>query len=125
MARSSTTIKKGQVLNPKGRPRVPVQINEIRKLTLQKYTELIDKLINAGPEEIKAFISRPGATVLEIYIAKIIQKGIGSGDTSRMSFLLERLLPPVKQRIDHSSEDGSMTPKYVIEIVDEQSRNKN
>ena len=105
-----TPIKKGQVLNPNGRPKTSEEAKMFKKLTLDSYCKLVDKFINASPAEIKKIVTDPDATVLEIYIAQIVQKGIAGGDTARLAFLLDRLIGPVKQKIEHSGT----TPTTII-----------
>jgi hypothetical protein len=110
MVKTRTSFKPGQSGNPNGAPKLPPEVKEIRLLTSQKITEMISKFIAATPEEIKAIATSPAATVLEIYIAKILMKGSNDGDTHRLDFLFNRVVGPVRQKIDHSSEDGSMSP---------------
>ena len=102
-------IKKGQVLNPKGRPKLAPEVKELRKLNLDSYCNLVDKYINASKEEIKAAVTNPNTSALELFIAKIIEKGVNAGDTQRLGFLLDRLIGPVRQKIEHSGAIGTVT----------------
>jgi Family of unknown function (DUF5681) len=124
MARSKTTWKKGQSGNPNGQPRVPIKIKEIRKLTLKEYCELVDKFIHASPQELKEMVNDPDATVLELYIANIVKKGIEGGDTNRLSFLLDRLIGPVKQKLDMTSDGSLSSSSTIIVNIPDNGRDK-
>ena len=109
---------KGEVIPGPGRPRLSDEAKEYRKLTLDDYIKLVTKTINMDVDQLNEVLKDKKATVLEKYVAKIAQLGGHGGDVNRLGFLLDRLIGPVKQKVDHTSSDGSMQPKGVDIKVD-------
>ena len=116
MGRSNTTMKPGETRNPNGRPKVAPEHRIFKKLTLDKYLKLLKQFVGMNATELKAIVSNPNSTVLEIFVAQIISKGISQGDTNRLSFLLDRLMGPVKQQIEHSGKIETKITKVEVEI---------
>lgn len=98
-------IKKGQVLNPKGRPKLPPEMHKRKIMTKDELTLLLDKMFRMGKDEIINIINDPKAPSLEVFIARIIQLGVKAGDTQRLNFLLDRMVGTVKQKFDHTTDD--------------------
>lgn len=113
---------KGKSGNPAGRPKIHKEINRIRSLTLARYVELVNKYISMEPKEIEVAMKAPGISVLEIYIAKIIHKGIQGGDTQRLEFLLGRLIGKVPDKIQLSGLDGG--PIKYSNLSDEELKDR-
>ena len=52
--------------------------------------------------EIKAKLDDPNTVALELVVATIVIKSIQAGDQQRLTFLLDRLIGPVKHAVEHS-----------------------
>ena len=98
---------KGQSGNLNGQPKIPKEVKEIRRLTTADYVLTVNKFLYADISEIKSYMNNPKATALELMVAKVVVKSIESGDQTRLQFLLDRLIGPVKQKVEHTGENGS------------------
>lgn len=84
-------IKKGQILNPNGRPKGSLNMSTMIKKMLDEYVDVIDK---------------SGKVVKKSYKSIIIKKLLGkatSGDLRAVEILLERTEGKAMQQIEHSS----------------------
>jgi hypothetical protein len=106
-------IKPGEVLNPHGGPKLSPDARKFKKLTLEEYVTLIHKVLKMNLEDMDKVLQDPKATCLEKYVVNIAKIGGTGGDTSRLSFLLERLIGKVTEKIDLSSKDRSMSPNRI------------
>jgi hypothetical protein len=78
----ATRIKKGQVLNPTGRPK--------GILTTDQVKALFGKMSALTKDELLEIIKSPKSSILEITTASIFAKAAKDGDYSRLNFLLDR-----------------------------------
>jgi len=124
---------KGVSGNPAGRPSVPVELKESKRLTAQLFQDSLNKLATMTHDELVAFIGKPGdpkrpgdpkALVLEKIIAGQILAAM-KGQTSAFSALLDRAaaIGPVtrKVQIDQgiAKEFSEMTPEEKQKLLDE------
>jgi hypothetical protein len=97
---------KGVSGNPKGRPKNPLALKNLKLMTKGEFSLLIHKLIDLKPEDLATF----KGTVLEMAMASAMQTAIKTGDFSRIQSLIERLFGKVK---DEVSTDAVL--KIIIE----------
>lgn len=95
-----TKFKPGQSGNPSGRPKLPGDIVKAKSLNRVEAQRILNQLVYMSKDEIKAFMKRPDATMLELLIGSIIFKGVEQGDHQRTNFLFERLIGKVKDDIE-------------------------
>lgn len=106
MPKEETQFKKGKSGNPSGRPKLPPDVQAARKLTNTQFIILVNKFLNMSREELKAAAENPNAPMLELIVAKIIERAIANGDQTRLGFILDRLIGKVPDKIEHSGNDG-------------------
>lgn len=98
------TIKKGQVLNPAGGPKLPPEVKTMRTLTYIDLHVMLRKYLLMTREEIKAATEDPKATMLELMIAAVIKKGITEGDVLRLNAMCDRLFGKPKESLKIETE---------------------
>lgn len=112
-------VKLGQVLNPKGRPPLPQDVNDARRLTKIEFIRVCEKYISMTETELNEKIRDTSTTVLELIVAKILQNAITYGDNTRLSFFLDRMIGKVTEKIQHTGlDDGPI--RMVDEMTDEE-----
>jgi hypothetical protein len=92
-------FKKGQSGNPSGRPKLPQDLLEAKKLTQIEFERIVNKYLFEGKQKLAQAAADPGTTVLELLIGSIIHKAVIEGDEKRMEFLLNRIVGKVTERI--------------------------
>jgi hypothetical protein len=106
-------FKPGVSGNPGGRPKLPDDIKEARKLGQIELERVINKYIYLSRDELKAALADTATPMFEIMVASIIAQAAQKGDQVRLDFILNRVVGKVTDRIEHS------TPKpFVIERSD-------
>lgn len=106
-------FKPGQSGNPGGRPKLPEDIKEARKLNQVELERIINKYLAMDREAVKTAISAPGTPMMELMVASIVAQAAQKGDHQRLDFVLNRLVGKVKEQI----EVKNVTP-FVIKHAD-------
>lgn len=107
-----------------GRPSMPPELKEARKLTKQLFESAVTKLTSMSVPEINAYMKDPKCTSLEAMIAGQIRAAV-NGKTSPIGFLLDRTVGPVKQQMKLEVEDsiskqlGAMTDEEKQQLIEE------
>lgn len=83
-----------------GRPRVPEDIKEARKITTIEVERILTELMSMSPSELVQIKQNPKSTMLELMIHSILVNAVNKGDQQRLDFLLQRLIGKVKEKID-------------------------
>jgi hypothetical protein len=99
-------FKPGQVTNPNGRPRVPPDLKQSRKLNKEKFERTLNKYMHMTAPEIMKVVKSSDTPMLDMIVAKIIGKAFQDGDHRRLEFLLARLIGsaptgPIEDKKDH------------------------
>lgn len=95
-----TRFKKGQSGNPGGKPKLPDDIKQARKLSQIELERTINKLIYLPRSELKQVIENPATPMFEIMIASIIAQASQKGDQLRLDFVLNRMIGKVKEPVE-------------------------
>lgn len=98
----TTRFKKGTTGNPSGRPTVPKEIRELKKVTAEGFAEMASTLLYATDEQIVALLKDPGAPMLKKIVARILEKTIETGSMAQMDQLLNRLIGKVQDHVKHT-----------------------
>lgn len=94
-------FKKGQTGNPNGRPTVPKEIREFKKLTAQQVEEIVSTLLYATETDIKDLLANPEASQLKRIVASILMATFESGNMTQFDQLLNRVIGKPKETIRH------------------------
>jgi len=98
MAKEDTQFKNGHPGGP-GRPRLPEDLKEVKKLNQFELEKSLNEMLTMTPEQLKRVKTDPESTMLQILIASIITHGANKGDPIRLNFLLDRLIGKMKENI--------------------------
>ena len=93
-------FKPGQSGNPGGRPKVPGDILEARKLNQAELERIINKYLYMDRESVKAAISSPTTPMMELMVASIVAQAAQKGDQQRLDFVLNRIVGKVKDQLE-------------------------
>lgn len=93
-------FKPGQSGNPSGRPKVPGDILEARKLNQVELERIINKYLYMDRESVKAAINNPATPMMELMVASIVAQAAQKGDQQRLDFVLNRLVGKVKDQLE-------------------------
>lgn len=94
MGNEKTRFKKGTSGNPNGRPRVPVEILEMRKLNQIELERILNKCAFLTLPEIESLSSKENINtpIFEMVVAKILHNAFKSGNIWGAEFILNRLI---------------------------------
>lgn len=113
-------FKPGQSGNPGGRPKLPDDIKEARKLNQVELERIVNKYLYMDREAVKAAISSPKTPMMELMVASIVAQAAQKGDHLRLDFVLNRMIGKVKDEKDHNHNFNvslrGMPREDVIEI---------
>lgn len=90
-------IKKGQVLNPNGRPRKFVTLLKDSGYRLSEINDTIQTLLSMTIDELKDVWDNPNATILEKTIANAMRKSLEKGSLYSIETLLSRVYGKPKE----------------------------
>jgi hypothetical protein len=101
-------FKKGDPnINRSGRPRKPtLLLKEICGYSGSEINETIKTLLAMKQDELKGIIENKDATVLELWIARAISKGIAKGELKSFMDLCNRVVGLPKQQIEGKIESN-------------------
>lgn len=108
----------GQCPNPNGRPKMPPELKEAKKLTQTQIEIALTQFLAMDDKQLRAIIKDPKSTRLQAIIASIVDKAIKIGDQQRLDFLLNRIIGKVKEPPTevHNFNFNMMPRPQVIEI---------
>lgn len=124
-------FKKGQIVNPGGKPKLSEELREARKVTKQSFEEKLQEFMRLPMvqlEEMMLMYQDNNTKTLDMLVGSIITRAVMDGCVTRMNFLLDRL--GVKSGFNegdatitvttaNTTGDGasvSDAPFYVVEI---------
>ena len=76
----------------KGRPKLPPEIQSVKRLSKDAVERVLSKIVTMGPEELVNHLEDPKNSVLEHIVGRVAMAAIATGDPIRLNFLLERLI---------------------------------
>lgn len=94
--------KPGKAPKSPGRPESPPELKEARKLTRTAFEAIINRFIHMTRVELREARSDRGRTQLELIVIAVLEKAEGWGDTSRLNFVLDRLIGKVPDKVEMS-----------------------
>lgn len=86
--------------NPYGRPSIPDEIKNVRKLSPMLVSGMISKYARMTRGELTAVIEDRTTPAINITICVILAKAMQDGDYTRLNFLLDRSIGKVKENVE-------------------------
>lgn len=96
-----TQFKPGHAGGP-GKPKLPADVIEARKLNQAEAVRLLNRFNSFTQDELVAFCKDGSNKVLEMMVARLMLKGIKDGTPTNLTFLFDRLIGKVKDQVEHS-----------------------
>jgi hypothetical protein len=103
-------FKKGEVANPKGRPRKYVSLLKDSGYKLSEINDTIQSMMAMSMDELKEVFDNPAGTILEKTIANAMVKSLKKGSLYSLDTLLTRVYGKPK-------ETANITQDGKIEVV--------
>jgi hypothetical protein len=104
-------FKKGSSGNPNGRPRVPEDIREARKLDKIAFDRTLNKFIHMPKSEFNN-VMKQDISKMEQMVGRMIDSACAYGDHHRLNFILDRLIGKVADVVEVSEK----CPKDVSKV---------
>jgi len=83
-----------------GRPKMPIEMIMMKQLSKDSAKAILNKFLDWPLSELQAYLKDTGNPVLEYYVAKLIYTGIAEGEIQPLSFLFDRLLGKVVDKVE-------------------------
>lgn len=96
-----TRFKKGVTGNPNGRPTVPKEIRDIKKLTVQELEQLVSTLLYATDQDLANILGDESAPKIKKIVAQILVTTGSTGNMTQFDQLLNRVIGKVRETIKH------------------------
>lgn len=93
-------FEKGNRMNPGGKPKVPDDIKEMRKLTSVELERIINKLIHSDISELSLMLKEKKDTVIVLMVARLLHDVLSKGDHQKYSLMVDRLVGKIKEQIE-------------------------
>lgn len=106
-------FKPGQSGNPNGRPPMPKELREAKKMNKIKFMELLVKYLGATLEDLQKAKKDKKTPSLDRIVISVIINAINKGDEKRLEFLMSRIIGKVKSDIDLTTMGQSMNQSGV------------
>lgn len=90
-----TRFKKGQSGNPRGRAKLPEDLQKVKMLTKEHISKLINKYGSLTLAKLEEVMKAEESASFDVMICSAIRRAIVDGDVSRMDFLLNRTVGKV------------------------------
>ncbi len=98
---NATSYKKGQPSpNPGGRPKLPDDVREARRLSQVELERAINRHLFMTPAALKVAQGDPKTTMLEQIVIGLLIKAVSLGDPYRLDLILNRLIGRVVERVE-------------------------
>ena len=102
MSKKKTYFQVGNKFG-KGRPLIPDDLKEVKKITQDEAERLITRMMSLTASDLVALIKDPQTPAMHGIIGNIILKGLQGGDTQRMEFLFNRTIGRVLDKVQVST----------------------
>lgn len=99
---------KGNSMSP-GRPPIVEEMRQFQQLNQVTLKKILSELIAYTPDQLRAKIADPTATVFELAIASVIKQAVQKGDNTRINFLLDRIVGRTKEVIEIQNKYSEMS----------------
>lgn len=94
--------------NPGGRPALPADLVEARKINQIEFERTVNKFLYMPSDEVFKVIDSPKSSVLDRLLGTILYKGAIRGDVKRAEWVMNRMLGKVKENFFIESNSKSV-----------------
>ncbi len=98
-------FKKGQSGNPEGARLRDVFTNDMKKLTLQSYREIIQAVVAGDADKLKEIAANPKTSILELGIINSIFKATKAGDYETIEKIVSRVIGKIPDEVNIKSDN--------------------
>jgi hypothetical protein len=99
-----------------GRPKLYPSEKGAKVMNQMDLLRHCNDLVNMGTAELSALMKDPNQPVIRVAVASILLHGIKKGDQAKIEMVLNRLVGKVRDVVDLTSSDGTMTPAKNIDV---------
>ncbi len=108
---------KGVSGNPNGRPKLPQDVVEARKLNRNEVERILTRHVRMTKTELESAQKDPNTPALENLIVGVLLEGMKSGDHVRLNFLLDRLIGKPTEHVE--LEQRTISHNEIFALVKE------
>lgn len=112
----ATQFKPGVSGNPSGKPALPAEINESRKLSTQEVIRVASDFLRLTVREVREVLEDEDSHACEALVASIIVSGI-NGSHQHVKELLDRVIGKPKETVDLTVESKSLH-MMLVEVME-------
>lgn len=109
-------FEKGHKKPGPGRPRIGPEMKANKIMNQMDLLKHCNDLVQMGTAELSALMKDPNQPVIRVAVASILLHGIKKGDQSRIEMILNRMVGKVRDVVDLTSSDGTMTPTKNVDV---------
>lgn len=99
-----------------GRKPTPKDLKGVKKMSRYEFELRLAKYASCTLAELKKHRRHPDTPALDLMLLSVMIKGIGQGDHQRWNALVDRMFGKVKDKVDLSSSDGSMSGGGTVNV---------
>lgn len=107
-------IKKGEVRNPEGGRAHSPETKMMKLLTQKSMVRIINLIAQGDVAALRKMAKDESNTALEMMFASVVIKIISKGDMDALDKLLNRMVGKVKDRVEHTGQDGGPQEHLLI-----------
>lgn len=96
--------------NPAGRPPLPPDVREARKVNQVEFERVMNRLLYLTHSELDAVIQSPETVALEAMLAKMLACAATFGDRQRIETILNRTIGKVVTKVEVTAGQGERRP---------------
>lgn len=101
MGKSRTSYKKGQTGNPKGRPPLPDEVKQARKINQAVFQDILSKYSNSSYEDLILLSNDKSVPAIELIVIRSLVWSLSKKDnTGSREFIIERMCGKVAQSMN-------------------------
>jgi hypothetical protein len=119
---------KGQSGNPKGGRKLPEEIKEIRKFTVEQIIETFSKYLGMTQEEMLA-VDKRKLSLLEVWLLKAAEIGIKTGNYFILDKILDRVIGKtfmgIKIETDNKAAEAGQRLEEILSILKKPRKTQN
>lgn len=114
---------KNETDNKGGRPSTPKEVRVLRRFSKEVVGLRLEEMMRKTLPELKEMLQDHTLPSMDLWLARIILKGIANGDTARLNFMFDRTIGKVKDETPQINQTfvqlDSMPTEEIIRLTKE------